>query len=116
VARILIFEPHDDIRTLIEIVVARLGHDPVVYDGRPDELSNVDVAVIEPGEGGGLPLARRLRQEGIPVIFTSIFPAGPETLELAPAAYLVKPFALYLLERALADAFEPTPARASTAV
>jgi CheY-like chemotaxis protein len=74
----------------------------------------VDAAVIEPGEGDGISVARRLRQLGVPVIFTSIFPAGPETLDLAPSAYLVKPFALYVLEKALADAV--APARASFAV
>lgn len=113
-ARILIFEPHGDIRTLLEIVVTRLGHEPVVCDGPGEDVANVDAAVIEPGEGDGLLLARRLRQGGTPVVFISIFPPDRETLDLEPTAYLVKPFALYALEKALADAVEP--ARASAAV
>jgi DNA-binding response OmpR family regulator len=113
VARILIFEPHGDIRTLLEIVVTRLGHEPVVCDAPGEALPSVDAAVIEPGERYGLSLAQGLRQRGVPVIFTSIFPAGTETLDLAPTAYLVKPFALYALETAVEDAVAVLPARAS---
>jgi DNA-binding response OmpR family regulator len=114
VAKILIFEPHVDIRTLLAIVVTRLGHEPVVSARPGDELAHVDAAVIDPGEGDGLSLARHLRRKGVPVVFTSIFPAGPETLDLAPTAYLVKPFALYSLEKALVAAV--APARASAGV
>ena len=35
------------------------------------------------------------------MLFTSIYPPGKDALALAPAAYLVKPFPLYALERAL---------------
>ena len=105
-ARILIVEPHADIRSLLELVIRRLGHEPVVHTGG-FEPPDVDAAVIEPGEGNGLPLARTLRAAGVPVLFTSIFPADRETLELQPAAYLVKPFPLYALEAALAIALAP---------
>jgi DNA-binding response OmpR family regulator len=113
VARILIFEPQGDIRSLLEIVVARLGHDPWVFDGDGYDSLDVDAAVIDPDEGEGLSLARELRERGVPVILTSIFPAGRQALELTPAVYLVKPFALYALEAALEDAVRP--ARASVA-
>ncbi len=113
-AKILIFEPHGDIRTLLEIVVTRVGHEPVVSALPRAELTHVDAAVIDPGEGDGLSLARDLRRKGVPVVFTSIFPAGPETLDLAPTAYLVKPFALYSLEKALVAAV--APARTSAGV
>ena len=106
VARILIAELHADVRSLLEIVIARLGHEAVVHHGG-DPPSPLDAAVIEPGDGTGLELARRLRDRGVPVIFTSIFPATDEELELEPSAYLVKPFALYALENALAVALEP---------
>jgi DNA-binding response OmpR family regulator len=100
VARILIVEPHADIRALFAHVVRRAGHEPVLaelHDACPD----VDAAVIEPGDGPGLACARRLRALGRPVVFASIFPAEQETLELEPAAYFVKPFALAELEQAL---------------
>jgi DNA-binding response OmpR family regulator len=107
VARILIVEPHTDIRALLELVVRRLGHEPHVWDGSNLEPLHADAAVIEPGEGVGLALARRLRRLGVPVLFTSIFPADHDALELQPAAYLVKPFPLYALETALTAALEP---------
>jgi DNA-binding response OmpR family regulator len=106
VARILIVEPHVDIRSLLELVVRRLGHEPVVHTGGT-EPPDIDVAVIEPGEGNGLPLARSLKTAGVPLIFTSIFPPDRELLELQPSAYLVKPFPLYALEAALAVALAP---------
>lgn len=99
-ARVLICEPHDDISALMELVVRRLGHEPVRHSGG-DENGVVHVAVIEPGDPEGARLARKLREQGVPLLFTSIFPAGSESLELRPAAYLVKPFPLYALERAL---------------
>jgi CheY-like chemotaxis protein len=101
VARVLIVEPHGDISALLEVVVRRLGHEPVPYTGEPASDAEVDAAVIEPGDIGGLELAARLRGRGVPVLFTSIFPAEKEALDLHPAAYLVKPFPLHALERAL---------------
>jgi DNA-binding response OmpR family regulator len=112
VARILIVEPHADIRALLELVVRRLGHEPVLrFDG---DTAGIDAAVVEPGEGYGLQLARRLRAEGVPLLFTSIYPADHDALALEPCAYLVKPFPLYSLEAALGLALAPPP-RAATA-
>ena len=101
VARVLICEPHDDISALLELVVRRLGHEPVAFAGGELELVNVDAAVIEPGELSALEVARRLRSRNVPVLFTSIYPPDADVLDLKPAAYLVKPFPLYALERAL---------------
>jgi CheY-like chemotaxis protein len=101
VARVLICEPHDDISALLELVVRRLGHEPVAYDGGDIEHIDVDAAVIEPGESSALEVARSLRSRNVPVLFTSIYPPDADALELNPAAYLVKPFPLYALERAL---------------
>jgi DNA-binding response OmpR family regulator len=104
VARILIVEPHADIRSLFEHVVRRAGHEPVVADPDEDVPPEVDAAVIEPGDTQGLSVARRLRRRGVPVVFASIFPAEQEMLDLEPAAYFVKPFALAELEHALGNA------------
>ena len=79
----------------------RLGHEPVPYDGTSTSDFSVDAAVIEPGEATALDVARMLRARDVPVLFTSIYPADSEVLELGPSAYLVKPFPLYALERAL---------------
>ena len=51
----------------------------------------------------------------MPVLFTSIYPADAEVLDLEPAAYLVKPFPLYALERALEAALAHTLAPAVVA-
>jgi len=116
VARILIFEPHADISALLELVVRRLGHEPVLVDDVSAAFGHVDAAVIEPGDGSGLPLARRVKEQQIPVIFASIFPADQELLALAPVSYLVKPFSLYELETALSAALgdaDRAPTRAA---
>jgi DNA-binding response OmpR family regulator len=114
VARILICEPHDDISALLELVVRRLGHEPITFDGGDVEHVELDAAVIEPGEASALQVARSLRLRNVPVLFTSIYPAEAEVLELEPAAYLVKPFPLYALERALEAALSPAHTRDAT--
>jgi CheY-like chemotaxis protein len=108
VARVLICEPHDDISALLELVVRRLGHEPVAFMGGDVDHIGVDAAVIEPGEASALQVARNLRSRNVPVLFTSIYPPDEEALELEPAAYLVKPFPLYALERALEAALAVT--------
>ena len=104
-ARVLISEPHPDSRALFELVVRRAGHEPVglgeLADREPPELM-----ILEPASGEGLAIAHQLRRrlEGLPIICTSIRPAGPGTATLRPAAYLLKPFRLAELESALAAA------------
>src|ERR1700761_3464870 len=115
VARVLICEPHDDIAALLELVVRRLGHDPVICLTGDVEHIGVDAAVIEPGEPVGLRIASSLRAKGVPRLFTRIFPAETEALELNPSAYLVKPFPLFALERAVQSALEPVESVASAA-
>ncbi len=107
-ARVLICEPHDDISALLEFVVRRLGHEPVAFMGGDVDHIGIDAAVIEPGEASALAVARNLRARNVPVLFTSIYPADADVLELEPAAYLVKPFPLYALERALEAALAVT--------
>ena len=113
-ARILIVEPHADIRSLFEHVVRRAGHEPVVAELNGAGPPDVDAAVIEPGDSKGLAVARRLRELGRPVVFASIFPAEQEMLDLEPAAYFVKPFALAELEHALDDALGAAAVAAQT--
>jgi CheY-like chemotaxis protein len=116
VARVLICEPHEDIRALLELVVRRLGHEPVPYMGGSVEHLHLDAAVIEPGEESAFKVAQRLRLRDVPVLFTSIYPAEQEALELNPSAYLVKPFPLHALERALEAALAHVRPPAAAAV
>ncbi|HEY2326711.1 MAG TPA: hypothetical protein VGH52_04415 [Gaiellaceae bacterium] len=88
----------------MEHVVRRLGHEPVVWVGNDSDLVGVAAAVVEPGEADGLRVAKRLRGAGVPLVFTSIFPADEAMTVLEPTAYLVKPFPLYVLEAAISKA------------
>jgi hypothetical protein len=88
--------------------VRRLGHEPIAFMGGDVDHIGVDAAVIEPGEASALQVARNLRSRNVPVLFTSIYPPDEEALNLEPAAYLVKPFPLYALERALEAALAVT--------
>src|SRR5947209_17957792 len=74
VARVLICEPHDDISALLELVVRRLGHEPVAFTGGDIGHVGIDAAVIEPGDASALQVARSLRSRNVPILFTSIYP------------------------------------------
>jgi DNA-binding response OmpR family regulator len=104
-ARVLISEPHPDCRALVELVVQRVGHDPV----GPGELADGDdlgLLILEPASAEGLAFAHQLRDrlEDLPIICTSVRPPSAATETLQPAAYLVKPFRLRELEDALTSA------------
>ena len=107
-ARILIAEPHADTSALLAFVVRRLGHEPVLYDGSPEQAAGADALVLEPGDGGALALAARLRERWpeLPIVCTSIFPRWAEADAIRPDAYLVKPFPLLELQRVLARALD----------
>jgi len=104
-ARILIHEPHPDVRILLEAIVRRAGHDPVGHG----ELANDDapeLMILEPASADGLAAAARLRRRlgDLPIICTSIEPPNGASNALRPIAYLVKPFRLGELEAAICSA------------
>jgi len=104
-ARILISEPHPDVRVLLEAVVRRAGHEPVGHgELAVDEAP--ELMILEPVSADGLAAAAGLRRrlEGLPIICTSIAPPNPATKALAPVAHLIKPFRLGELEAAIAFA------------
>ncbi len=102
VARVLISEPHPDCRALIELVVRRAGHEPLGV-GELAEGDEPGALIVEPASADGMAVAHRLRNrlDELPLICTSVRPAGPGTESLRPAAYLVKPFRIAELESAL---------------
>jgi CheY-like chemotaxis protein len=108
VARVLICEPHADIRSLLAFVVCRLGHEAILSDGSHDQAAGVDAILLEPGHVESRELAERARADtpGVAIVCTSIFPQGPETVALEADEYLVKPFPLLKLEEALTSALE----------
>lgn len=98
-------EPHPDIRSLLEIVIERLGHEAVLPDGTQGGIPHVDAAVVDP-DGPGFVIAQRLRARSIPTVLTSIFPPERGSFDLDPVAYLVKPFPLDALEHSLTAAVD----------
>jgi hypothetical protein len=114
--RVLISEPHADVRSLFEFVVERLGHEPLSVLRDPgDDLPPVDAMILEPAAPSALALAHdlRARSPDLPIICASIFPAEPSALELDPLAYLEKPFGLSELEYILRLALERCAAEAA---
>jgi CheY-like chemotaxis protein len=109
VARVLVCEPHPEIRGLLAHVVGRLGHEAVFPEGNGGgslTAADADVLVIEPADPHALSTAQSLRREGreVPIVCASIYPPSAETRRLEPVAYLVKPFGLGELEAALSRA------------
>lgn len=108
-ARILISEPHDDVRRLLERMVQRLGHEPIaVRAPSPEQLRSADVFVVEPAAPIGRVLAQaaHLIDPSLPIICASVAAAPPELAELGIvfAAVLIKPFTLGQLHVAIGEA------------
>ncbi len=96
-ARILISEPHDDVRRLLERMVTRLGHEPVAARApTPQQLTSADAFVLEPAApiGAVLAQAAHLIDPSLPLICASITAPPSELAELGISftATLVKPF------------------------
>jgi len=108
-ARILIVEPHPEVRDLLVRIVERLGHVGVRLEEGELAHAAADAALLEPSDADGLELGRELRARGMPLVCLSIHPKSAETDALEPAAYLLKPFVLHELEAAIHAALEPTP-------
>lgn len=107
-ATILIMDPDPATRSLLEVLVLRLGHRPI---GQM-ELSEgeiPDLMLLEPASRAGLRLASRLRRRSpqLPVLCVSIEPPNWETRELGVAGHVMKPFRRMQLERALDSALTP---------
>ena len=75
-----------------------------VRHGEEVDLATVDACVLEPAASSGADLVQALAQASIPTVLVSIWPPSVELEDLEPVAYLLKPFALADLERALLDA------------
>jgi hypothetical protein len=99
-ARVLICEPHPEVRELLCRVVIRLGHDPVLEDA---ELAPVDAILLEPAHLPSVERAQAFRAVNgeTPLVCTSIELPDAGSRRLEPVAFLVKPFALPDLEAAL---------------
>ena len=101
-ARILIGEPHPEVRQLFVHFVAALGHEPVVYEGSlPDEA--VDALILEPAMQGAYELIGSLREDDpeLPVIAVSVYPPTELPIGMAWTSFHLKPIGLGVLREAL---------------
>jgi len=105
VATVLIVDPDPANRSLLELLVLRLGHTPI---GQRElgEGETPDLMLLEPASEPGLRLAHRLRQRlaRMPILCVSIEPPSEETTSLAAVDHVMKPFRRSTLEHALEQA------------
>ena len=115
VARILICEPHAEVRELLRHVVVRLGHEPVYSGSNAPREDDVDAVLLEPAHAPSLDAASRLRlkRPDLPIVCTSIHPPDGGLGPLDPFAYLLKPFALEELENIIRRALAQAPLQAA---
>jgi DNA-binding response OmpR family regulator len=116
VATILIMDPDPATRSLLEVLVLRLGHRPV-GQWELAENETPDLMLLEPASRMGMRHARRLRSRSpeMPILSVSIDPQSPEVSELGVAAHVMKPFRRSQLEHALEAALIPAAAAATEA-
>jgi hypothetical protein len=101
-SRVLICEPHPEVRELLRRIVMRLGHEPVLDDAAVGE---VEAIVVEPAHTPSVERAQAFRAvSGAPVICASIEAPNGGTRRLDPLVHLVKPFGLPAMEAALNQA------------
>jgi CheY-like chemotaxis protein len=105
VATVLIVDPDPANRSLLELLVLRLGHRPI---GQRELTAGEepDLMLLEPASEPGLRLAHRLRQRllRLPILCVSIEPPNEETSTLEAVDYVMKPFRRSTLEQALEQA------------
>jgi CheY-like chemotaxis protein len=100
---VLIVDPEPDLRELAREALAELGHAPVL-PGEPGAEA-VDAALLASSPEMATVVTRlRLRNPALKVIGIGDGPAGEAIRSLAPAAYLVRPYSLDALDRALSVA------------
>jgi two-component SAPR family response regulator len=109
VATILIVDPDPATRSLLELLLTRLGHRPI---GPREwvEGAEPDVLLLEPASKPGLRLARGVRRRfgTLPILCVSIDGPSSDSRELEPVEHVMKPFRRSQLEAALERALIPT--------
>jgi CheY-like chemotaxis protein len=108
-ARILISEPHDEVRRMLKRMVTRLGHEPILVEvPAPAQLQSADLLMVEPAAPAGAALARAacIVNPKLPLVCASVTAPPPELEELGVvfAAALVKPFTAEQLRAAIGRA------------
>jgi two-component SAPR family response regulator len=111
VATVLIVDPDPATRSLLELLLLRLGHRPI---GPREwvEGEEPDVLLLEPASKPGVRLARGVRRRfpHLPILCVSIDGPTSDSSELGPVVHVMKPFRRSQLETALEQAFIPAAA------
>jgi CheY-like chemotaxis protein len=108
-AQILISESHRDVRRLLERMLTRLGHEPImVRTPDTEHLMSADAIIVEPVESVGALLAQAasIARPSLPLICASVTEPAAELAELGVnfSACLIKPFTTKELEAAIDQA------------
>jgi len=111
VATVLIVDPDPATRSLLELLLLRLGHRPI---GPREwvEGEEPDAVLLEPAAKPGVRLVRGVRRRfpALPILCVSIDGPSPESVGLEPVAHVMKPFRRHQLEAALEKALIPSAA------
>ena len=102
--RVLIAEPNDDVRNLLELTVARLGYEAVAPEG-PRLHTDIDAIILEPGCAVGRSVVQEFGEDAPPVICLSIYPREDGLAPPASVGYLVKPASMTAIGDALTAVF-----------
>jgi len=111
---VLIVDPDPATRSLLELLLLRLGHRPI---GPREwvEGEEPDVLLLEPASKPGVRLARGVRRrfKHLPILCVSIDGPTKDSIELGPVTHVMKPFRRSQLEAALEHALNPTAPEAA---
>ena len=86
--RVLIAEPNEDVRSLLELTVSRLGYEPL---SEQTSSGRIDAVIVEPGCAVARSVLGRLGDSSTPIICLSIYPREQGLEPAESVAYLVKP-------------------------
>ena len=114
VTRVLIYEPHPEVRGFLVRLVEHLGYEPVPCE---EETAPPDgeILLLDTASEDALELARSLRRVNplLPLVCAGNEMPCPDVLALEPVAFLVKPFTIAECELALGQALTLVSARLS---
>ena len=111
-ARVLIGEPHPEVRRLLSAIVNRLGHEAIGFDDLwRIQPPHGDALVLEPQLDDAVELVHALRRRSpeLRIVCASSYAPTPAVLALEPVACLVKPFPLAELALAVEEALAEAP-------
>jgi CheY-like chemotaxis protein len=96
IPRVLIAEPNEDVRALLELTVSRLGYEAVTGTS-----TDVDAVLLEPASGLGRSVISRLGDSAPPIVCLSIYPREEGLEPSSSVAYLMKPASAAAIAAAL---------------